>query len=109
MPALAKDPSPFRGHAQKLAERHLSDEELVNVTAGVIGCALAVALAERGCVMSCDVGMPVFFQAGETRIQPFSVISALREGTLTAESWQSQCAASGILSQDLGALSSKVG
>jgi Zn-dependent protease with chaperone function len=107
LPGLAKDPSPFRGHAQKLAERHLSDEELVNVTAGVVGCALAVALAERGCVMSCDVGMPVFFQAGETRIQPFSVIPDLREGTLTAEAWQSQYAAFGILRQDLGALSSK--
>jgi heat shock protein HtpX len=107
LPAMAKDPSPFRTHAQKLAERQLSDEELVNLAGGVIGCTLAVALAERGCAMTCDVGMPICFQAGEFQIQPFSVVPALREGKLTAESWQAQCAASGILSQDLGALDLK--
>ena len=109
LPGLAKDTSPFRAHAQKLAERHLSDDELVRVTNRVVGCALAVALAERGCPMNCDVGLPIFFETGQTKIQPFSVISALREGTLTEESWQSQCAACGILSQDLGALSVKAG
>lgn len=77
---------------------------------GVIGCAIAYALHCRSLEAPSEVsvsaapGEPVLFRVAgaDTEIRVFDVCTAMKEGALSAEQWQAQCAAAGIAGIDLG-------
>jgi Zn-dependent protease with chaperone function len=77
-------------------------DEKVEEAAGVVGCALAVALHARGHSLRCVPGAPITFQEGERLVEPFGVLAALAEGRLSAPEWQAACGAFGIAEVDLG-------
>jgi Zn-dependent protease with chaperone function len=79
-------------------------DETLQEAAGVVGCALAVALYEKGHPLRCLPGAPVSFHHGEHEVEPFVVLGALAGGRLSAGQWQATCEAFQIAEVDLGRL-----
>jgi hypothetical protein len=77
-------------------------DEAIQEAAGVVGCALAVALHARGHSLRCVPGAPVSFHHGERQVEPFGVLAALADGRLPAAEWQAACEALRIADADLG-------
>jgi Zn-dependent protease with chaperone function len=101
----------------------LHDEDRMRA-ARIVGAALALGLLERSGAraepgggdagdastavapavprLEAGPGEPVRFFVGAAEIWPFTVLEALRDGSLTADAWRAQCEAAGIVGVDLG-------
>lgn len=91
------------GHKMRIkGKAWLTDEEATELAASVLGCALAIALHQRGATVQALPGESVRMQLGATIIEPFNAVRQLVAGELAADDWLRQCEAAGISAQDLG-------
>lgn len=102
LPQRAKPPRELARTILGLNARVPVPDERVQEAAGVLGCALAVALHAGGHALRCVPGAPITFHAGERQVEPFGVLAALADGRLSATEWQATCEAFGIAEVDLG-------
>ena len=102
LPQRAKPPRELARTVLGRSARAPVPDEAIQEAAGVLGCALAVALRARGHRLRCVPGAPITFHSGERQIEPFGVVAALADGRLTAADWQATCEAFGIAEVDLG-------
>lgn len=113
---LASDPDVL---ARQLGVPRSGDQPNLwrNRAESIAGSALALALDARRAAspdrlrVSARPGEPVLFHvvgdAGETSIEPFSVLSRLQSGELATGDWTAACQAAGITSDDLGAVANR--
>ena len=104
LPERAKSPRELARTVLGLNARVPVPDENIQEAAGVVGCALAVALQAGGHSLRCVPGAPISFHHGERQVEPFGVVAALAEGRLSATEWQATCEAFRIAEVDLGRL-----
>jgi hypothetical protein len=101
LPQLAADAAAlanrFAGTAVKPADR-------LQLAVNVTGAALAMALQKQGWTLHTEPGAKVAMRKEGAAIEPFSILSRLANGALTADAWRQTCAAAGLSTLDLGAV-----
>lgn len=80
----------------------MEDEHAESLARAVIGAALALLLVKHGGKLDASPGQPVIVTHKGIDVQPFDLPKLLANDTLTAEVWQQQCVAMGIMGIDLG-------
>jgi hypothetical protein len=98
----AKHPEPLGRRFMPEDRLDVSDQFLVGYAQHVVGAAMAVWLVDRGATMQCDLGTPISFQAAETSIEPFGVLTRLADGSIATEDWMRQVTTLGLADVDLG-------
>ncbi|MCL4813492.1 MAG: hypothetical protein KJ061_13450, partial [Vicinamibacteraceae bacterium] len=68
----------------------------------VMSAGLAVALLERGWRATTAPGRPVVLERNGDRLDPFTRLGALADGTLTPAAWQDECQRLGLAGTPLG-------
>ncbi|MBI2212637.1 MAG: M48 family metallopeptidase [Acidobacteria bacterium] len=84
------------GLVRKLDMDGVPPEERVDAAEDVIGCAIAVVLADRGWTPVAEPGREIEMTRDELVMRPFSVMRRLRTAELAAEGWQTELVAAGI-------------
>jgi hypothetical protein len=102
LPERVKDLAAFARPFLPADAANASTEDMALMAGQVVGAALAVWLHDHETPMRCVPGSAVSFHLGADEIQPFAVIPALTRGQLSAEAWQTLCAAFGIAGLDSG-------
>ena len=74
------------------------------LTGAVIGAALTAMLLADGASIDTTPGKTITITKGEITIEPFSIVTSLLTGKLTAETWRQQCAELGIAGKDISAV-----
>lgn len=87
---------------------HVGDADRARA-AQVVGAALAIALRTSGLPAEAPLGEPIFFRAGDLVLRPFSIITDLANGTITAEQWMEVIRTQGIESVDLSTVTLATG
>jgi len=78
-----------------------SAEEQVQLTTGLLGAALAVALRQHGWVLHSLPG-ELYLQRDDFKVEPFTVVRQLATDELKPEAWRELCSAAGISDLNLG-------
>jgi Zn-dependent protease with chaperone function len=86
---------------RRLARSVGDGSEPERVAEYAIGCALCVALAERGFAVEPGPGVPPALARGRLRLEPFALRASLAEAG-SAERWRAFCAETGLEDIDLG-------
>jgi Zn-dependent protease with chaperone function len=102
LPQRAKPPRELARTILGLNARAPVPDEAIQEAAGVVGCALAVALHAGGHSLRCVPGAPITFHCGGRQVEPFGVLAALADSRLSAAEWQATCEAFHIAEVDLG-------
>jgi heat shock protein HtpX len=71
--------------------------------AALLATGLALTLHESGWAVSAPPGEQVALESNGARIEPFSEVERLVDGTLSADDWRARCAQLGIAGMPLGA------
>jgi len=82
--------------AARLAIKDVPPEDHLPFAQSILGCALAVSLANDGWVIDASPGMPVTLSKDGATLQPFAVPAKLTNGELTPEAWSEECGRAGI-------------
>lgn len=93
--------------AKRLAQRESVNrpvDEPLALARGFLGCALALAFADRGWSVSALPGEDISMVRGDQRVAPFERIAALEAGKIPAQDWEALCADWGIAGLDFEAL-----
>jgi hypothetical protein len=104
LPELACDAAALTkfGRGLRFADGDFADESNAAMLAGLVsGAALALLMINRGGTPQTTPGEPVFLVRETCRVQPFTVISDLTQGTLTRQSWQLICENFGLTGASL--------
>ncbi len=104
LPQLARSPRELARTVLGLDARAPVPDETIQEAAGVIGCALAVALHAAGHTLHCVPGAPISFHSGESKVEPFGVLATQAGDPLSAAEWAATCEAFQIAEVDLGRL-----
>jgi len=95
LPELSKNLAEVGGKMSHPPRAWPSSDEKGQAAVRLMGAALAVALNKHGWVLHSLPG-ELYFQRGDSRIEPFVVILQLASGDLKADAWREQCVTAGI-------------
>jgi Zn-dependent protease with chaperone function len=87
--------------AARLTLKDVPDDERTQAASSILGCAIAVALAEDGWAVDARPGIQVTLSKGDHSIQPFAVSTRLGAGEMTAEEWTAECGRVGVVDRAL--------
>lgn len=73
-----------------------TDEERTFVASHTVGAALAARLHALGWMCDATPGKPIAFTRDGRTIEPFEVVSHLRDGKRDAASWRAECESAGL-------------
>lgn len=101
LPEFAKDPQAL---GRRLTRQKMFAQQYEHFAAASVGTALILFLHSRGWALRKQPGRPLCVSKGETALEADAILTNLHEGSLSAEDWARQCAATGISEIDLGRL-----
>jgi Zn-dependent protease with chaperone function len=106
--SLSRVAADLRAFGKTLIDHHSkpAPDDVAGVTLAnaVVGSALAVLLIARGGRLDITPGRDTSIRIGAHDVTPFSVMPALRNGSMAGEAWAARCAELGIAGADLGAV-----
>lgn len=73
-----------------------SDEDLGGFARELLGCALAVELADRDWAIDAGPGHPIRCRQGDQQVRPFRLVEHLESGELDGQDWRAQAQAAGL-------------
>jgi Zn-dependent protease with chaperone function len=85
-------------------KQHPDDDHAERMASAVAGAALALLLIQRGGQLDTTLGQPISVRIGGHDLQPMDLLMALKDGRITIQGWQRQCAELGIAEADLAAV-----
>ena len=106
-PMIAADLPAF-GKRFTNPRHYLPPDDLAKAGREHLCCAFALRLYQGGWQIWAPPGEPIVLLKGGSRIEPFNVLTELKEGKIDAESWKNLCQANGITDWDLGATTESI-
>ena len=104
LPDVLNDPKPIVERYKQAVGQLPSPDAFRQVFTMTVGSALAVQLGKRGWVLNERPALGFTMHKDGGAIAPFSILSRLAAGAMSADEWRSQCREMGIAEADLGSV-----
>lgn len=101
LPEVVKAAGSAAAAAQPAQEEPAGTDEDKAKALFATAAALAIALVRRGWQMPIQLGEPVTLECNGVEVQPFDMVHALADGTMSIEAWRDLCERAGISDLEL--------